>query len=77
MRKEKGILISLTEEELQDKFVHYRKADGRYAWWESPKFPKKLEGCKRHGAKLHYTLCFLADEVQDQVFNVGGILWKR
>ena len=43
--KEKGILIFLTEEELKDKFTHYRKADGRFAWWEAPKFPKRLEDC--------------------------------
>jgi hypothetical protein len=42
--KEKGILIFLTEEELKDKFTHYRKADGRFAWWETDKFPKRLEG---------------------------------
>jgi len=43
--KEKGILIFLTEAELKDKFVHYRKADGRFAWRETPRFPKRLEGC--------------------------------
>jgi hypothetical protein len=43
MRKEKGISISLTEEELKDKFIHYRKADGRHAWWETKDIPKELE----------------------------------
>jgi hypothetical protein len=41
-KKQEGILISLTGEELKDKFTHYRKADGRYAWWESPKISKGL-----------------------------------
>jgi hypothetical protein len=30
-QRQKGILIFLTEEELKDKFVHYRKADRRFA----------------------------------------------
>ena len=29
------------------------------------------------GSKLHYTLCFLTDEVQDQALKVGGGWWKR
>jgi len=46
-KKEKGIIISLTEEELNDRFTHYRKADGRFAWWETTEIPTELKECTK------------------------------
>lgn len=42
-KKEKGILISLAEEELKEIFTYYKKADGRFAHRDMPRFPKELE----------------------------------
>ena len=42
MKLQKGILICLTEEELKDKFTYHKKGDRRFAWWETDKFPQRL-----------------------------------